>query len=77
MAQMTISFRADDRTSRELKELAAGRSYSDTIRDAIHAQYVASLYAEATADAERLRNDPNDLAEIKAVNEDMDEISAW
>jgi predicted transcriptional regulator len=77
MTQTTISFRVDERTGRELKALAAGRNYSDAIRDAIHAQYVASLYAAAAADAERLRNDPDDLAEVRAVNEELDEISAW
>jgi hypothetical protein len=77
MTQSTISFRVDERTDRELKALAAGRSYSDTIREAIHAQYLASLYAAAAADAERVRNDPEDLAEIRAVNEELDEISAW
>jgi len=77
MTQSTISFRVDERTDRELKALAAGRSYSDTIREAIHAQYLASLYAAASADAERLRNDPDDLAEVRAANEDLDEISAW
>jgi hypothetical protein len=43
----------------------------------IHAQYVARLYARAAADADRLRSDPADLAEISAVNEELDEISAW
>ena len=42
-----------------------------------YAQYAALLYAQAARDAERLRNDPSDLAEIKAVNEELDEISAW
>jgi hypothetical protein len=28
-------------------------------------------------DAERIRNDPADQAEIRAVNEELDEISAW
>jgi hypothetical protein len=37
---------------------------------------VASLYTAAAADAERLRNDPDDLAEVKAVNEELDEIGA-
>src|SRR3984957_9295318 len=35
------------------------------------------LYAQAARDAERLPNEPADLAEIKAVNEELDEISAW
>ena len=77
MTAMTISFRADERTAAELKELAGGRNLSDVIRESIHATYVAKLYARAAADAERLRNDPADLAEIQAVNADMDEISAW
>jgi hypothetical protein len=77
MTQTTISFRVDERIGRELKVLAAGRSYSDALREAIHAQYLASLYAAAAEDAERLRNDPDDLAEIRKVNEELDEISAW
>ena len=35
------------------------------------------LYEQAARDAERLRDDPDDLAEIKAVNEELDEIGAW
>jgi hypothetical protein len=50
---------------------------SDAIRELIHAQYTARLYAQAARDAERLRNDAADLAELKAVNEELDEISAW
>ena len=74
---MTISFRADEQTLTELRELAGDRKLSDAIRDLIHTQYVASLYSQAERDAERLRNDPSDLAEIKAVNDELDEISAW
>lgn len=77
MAALTISFRADEQTAAELRELAGGRKLSDAIRELIHAQYVARLYAQAAKDAERLRNDPADLAEIRAANEDLDEISAW
>jgi hypothetical protein len=36
-----------------------------------------AAYAQAALDAERLRNDPADQAEIQAVNEELDEISAW
>ena len=61
----------------ELRQLAGDRNLSDAIRELIHAQYAARLYAQAARDAERLRNDPADLAEIKAVNEELDEISAW
>ena len=77
MTATTISFRADEQTMAELHQLAGDGNLSDAIRGLIHAQYTARLYAQAARDAERLRNDPADLAEIKAVNEELDEISAW
>jgi hypothetical protein len=77
MTGMTISFRADEQTVAELRQLADGRKLADAIRELIHAQYVARLYAQSALDAERLRNDTADLAEIRAVNEELDEISAW
>ena len=62
----------------ELRQLAGDGNLSDAIRELIHAQYTARLYAQAARDAERLRNDPADLEQsIKAVNEELDEISAW
>jgi hypothetical protein len=57
--------------------LAGSRNLSDAIRELIHAQYAARLYGQASKDAERIRNDPADLAEIRSVNEELDEISAW
>jgi hypothetical protein len=69
MTATTISFRADEQTMAELRQLAGDRNLSDAIRELIHAQ--------AARDAERLRNDPADLAEIRALNEELDEISAW
>jgi hypothetical protein len=77
MTATTISFRADEQTMAELRQLAGDGNLSDAIRELIHAQYTARLYAQAARDAERLRNDTADLAEIKAVNEELDEISAW
>jgi hypothetical protein len=77
MTGMTISFRADERTVAELRELADGRRIADAVREAIHAQYVARLYEQAALDADRLRDDPADRAEIRAVNDELDEISAW
>jgi hypothetical protein len=58
-------------------QLAGDGNLSDAIRELIHAQYTSRLYAQAARDAERLRNDPADLAEIRALNEELDEISAW
>jgi len=77
MTATTISFRADEKTMAELRQLAGDGNLSDAIRDLIHAQYSARLYAQAARDAERLRDNPDDLAEIRAVNEELDEISAW
>ena len=77
MTATTISFRADEQTIAELRQLAGDGNLADAIRGLIHAQYTARLYGQAARDAERLRNDPADLAEIKAVNEELDEISAW
>lgn len=77
MTATTISFRADDQTVSELRQLAGTRNMSDAIRELIHAQYVSRLYEQAALDAERLRNDPADQAEVRAVNEELDEISAW
>jgi hypothetical protein len=70
-------FRADEQTMAELRQLAGDGNLSDAIRELFPAQYAARLYAQAARDAERLRNDPADLAEIKALNEELDEISAW
>jgi hypothetical protein len=77
MTATTISFRADEQTMAELRQLAGDGNLSDAIRELIHAQYTSRLYAQAARDAERLRNDPADLAEIRALNEELDEISAW
>jgi hypothetical protein len=77
MTAVTISFRADEQTMAELRQLAGDGNLSDAIRELIHVQYAARLYAEAAQDAERLRNDPDDLTEVKAVNEALDKISAW
>jgi hypothetical protein len=77
MTATTISFRADAQTMAELRHLAGDKNLSDAIRELIHAQYTALLYAQAARDAERLRSDPSDLAEVRAVNEELDEISAW
>jgi hypothetical protein len=48
----TISFRADEQTMAELRQLAGDGNLSDAIRERIHAQYAARLYAQAARDAE-------------------------
>jgi hypothetical protein len=76
MTQM-ISFRPDERTERELKELAGDRKVSEVLRELIHRVYVERLYAQAATDAKRLRDDPAEQAEIKSVIEEMDDQRAW
>jgi len=73
----TISFRPDERTTKELRALTRGRKTSEVLRELIHKSYVEDLYARAVADAERLRDDPEDRAELAAIVEEMDEIRAW
>jgi hypothetical protein len=73
----TISFRPDERTTRELQALTRGRQTSEVLRELIHKSYLEDVYARAVADAERLRDDPEDRAELAAIAEEMDEIRAW
>ena len=51
MTAATISFRADEQTMAELRQLAGDGNLSDAIRELIHAQYTARLYAQAARDA--------------------------
>ena len=73
----TISFRPDERTTKELRELTRGRNVSEVLRELIHKSYLEDIYARAVADAERLRNDPEDRAELAIIAEEMDELRAW
>ncbi len=73
----TISFRPDERTTKELQALTRGRKTSEVLRELIHKSYVEDLYARAIADAERLRADTEDLAELAAIAAEMDELRAW
>jgi len=57
----------------ELRQLAGDANLSDAIRELIHAQYATRMYAQTASDAERLRQDPVDLAEITSANEELDE----
>jgi len=73
----TISFRPDAQTTKELQSLTRGRTTSAVLRDLIHKSYLEDLYARAVADAERLRGDSDDRAEIAAIAQEMEEIRAW
>lgn len=73
-----MSVRLDDETERQLGELAKGKaSRSAAIADAIHQAYRELEHARLRAESRALANDPDDLAEIRAVRADLDAISAW
>lgn len=72
-----ISFRPDDRTVEELDAIAHGRDRSAVLRELIHSAYVEGQYAQAREDAERLRADEDDRAELARIAEEMGDADAW
>lgn len=74
----TITIRTDEETDRALAELTRGdRSRSDVVREAILLAYREDRAARLRAEAEEAASDPDDLAEVRAIREEMDAISAW
>lgn len=74
----TITIRTDEETDRALAELTRdNRSRSDVIREAILLAYREERAARLRAEAEEAASDPDDLAEVRAIREEMDAISAW
>lgn len=74
----TITVRTDAQVEEALSRLTAdGRTSSEAVRAAILAAAREQYYAEMQADAERVAHDPDDLAEMRRVAAEMDEISAW
>lgn len=75
----TITFRTGPEVDKALDELAAGHDEdrSAAIRRAILDSHRVYRRERLKAQAEALANDPDDRAEIRAVREDLDAISAW
>jgi hypothetical protein len=74
----TITIRTDRVVDEALEALAAGdKSRSDAVRDAILLAYRELRHARLRAEAEALRNDPDDVAASKRLAAEMDSISAW
>lgn len=76
MASLTI------RTDREVEAALAGltsdgRTRSQAVRAAILDAERARRRAALRAEAEALRNDPEDVATSRALAAEMDEIRAW
>ncbi|WP_440064514.1 hypothetical protein [Streptosporangium sp. OZ121] len=75
MAMLTVEIDSD--TERILSELTSeGRSTTDVIREAIHVAGRLRWLEQARADAERLANDPDDLAEIRAIHREFGDADA-
>lgn len=74
----TLTIRTDDQVEHALAELTSdGRSRSDAAREAILAAERAHRRARLRAEAEALRNDPEDVAASRALAAEMDAIRAW
>jgi len=74
----TITVRADSEVERALAELTSdGRSQSAVIREAILAAWIARRSARLRAEAEDLAADPEDRAEMRAVQADLESLRAW
>lgn len=74
-----ITFRASPEVEQALSELAAdtGQDRSAAIRQAILESWRAHRTSRLRAEAEALANDPDDVAEMRAVREELDNLRAW
>jgi hypothetical protein len=70
-----ITFRSDEATDKALADLTAdGSERSEAIRLAVRAEAKRQRQERIRADALRVSNDPDDLAEMRAVQQDMDAV---
>ena len=74
----TITLRVDHEVEQALAALTEdGRSQSAAIRDAILAAYRAQRAARLRAEAESIAGDPDDRAEVRRVQAEMESLRAW
>ncbi len=74
----TLTIRTDSEVEHALEELTrTGRSRSEAVRAAILDAERAQRRALLRAEAEELRNDPDDVAASRALAAEMDDIRAW
>jgi 2-C-methyl-D-erythritol 4-phosphate cytidylyltransferase len=73
-----ITFRSDEATDQALAELTAdGSDRSTAIRRALAAEAKRRRQDHLLHEANRLASDPDYLAEVAAVQDDMSDIRAW
>lgn len=74
----TITVRIDADVETALAALTAdGSSRSDVVRAAVLEAARARIRAEVEAEARDLAADPEDLTEVRAVQEAMEPLRAW
>lgn len=74
----TLTIRTDPEVERALAALTSeGKSRSEAARAAILEAERAHRRARLRAEAEALRNDPDDVAASRALAAEMDAIRAW
>jgi hypothetical protein len=74
----SVTFRSDEAADAALVELTTGGlDRSTAIRQALVETAARRRAERLRAQAEALANDPDDLAEIRRVQEDMAAIRAW
>jgi Arc/MetJ-type ribon-helix-helix transcriptional regulator len=78
MYMSTLTIRTDPEVERALESLTRdGRSRSEAVRSAILAADREQRRALMRAEAEALRNDPDDVAAAQELAAEMEAIRAW
>jgi Arc/MetJ-type ribon-helix-helix transcriptional regulator len=74
----TLTIRTDTEVERALESLTCdGRSRSEAVRSAILAADREQRRARMRAEAEALRNDPDDVAAAQELAAEMEAVRAW
>jgi Arc/MetJ-type ribon-helix-helix transcriptional regulator len=74
----TLTIRTDPEVERALESLTRdGQSRSEAVRAAILVAGREKRRARMRAEAEALRNDPDDVAASRRLAEEMEAIRAW
>jgi Arc/MetJ-type ribon-helix-helix transcriptional regulator len=74
----TLTIRTDAAVERALESLTReGRSRSEAVRSAILEAERAHRRARMRAEAEEVRNDPDEVVASQELMEEMDSIRAW
>lgn len=74
----TLTIRMDSVVEHALAELTkSGKSRSEAVRDAILVAEREQRRERMRAEAEALRNDPDDVRASKALAAEMESIRAW